>query len=79
MKLFEISNYYIATLFSRIHIWETKINIDDYIEYMYDGHFDMKPEDMDEDKFYDIVENAVYSNDREKDILNDIENAVSEN
>ena len=75
---YEIIQYYIATLFSRMHIWETKINIDDYIEDIYDGHFDMKPEDMDDDTFYDIVEDAVYSNDSERDIVNDIEKAVSE-
>ncbi len=50
----------------------------DYIEEMYDGHFDLKPEDMDDDEFYDIVENAVYSNDHESDIIEDIKKAVSE-
>ena len=69
---YEIIQYYIATLFSSMHIWETKISIDDYIEDMYDGHFNMKPEDMDDDTFYDIVEDAVYSNDSERDIVNDI-------
>lgn len=76
---YKVIQYYISSVFNRMHIWETKINIDDYIEDMYDSHFDMKPKDMDEDKFYDIVEDAVYSNDQEKDIVNDIENAVSEN
>ena len=69
---YEFIQDYLGDIFDRMHIWETKINIDDYIEDMYDGHFNMKPEDMDEDKFYDIVENAVYSNDRERDIVNDI-------
>lgn len=75
---YEFIQDYLGDIFDRMHIWETKINIDDYIEDMYDGHFDMKPEDMDDDTFYDIVEDAVYSNDRERDIVNDIEKAVSE-
>ena len=76
---YKVIQYYISSVFNRMHIWETKINIDDYIEDMYDSHLDMKPEDMDDDKFYDIVEDAVYSNERERDIANDIEKAVSEN
>lgn len=75
---YEIIQYYISSVFDRMHLWETYISIDDYIEDMYDGHFDLKPEDMDDDTFYDIVEDAVYSNDREKDIINDIEKALSE-
>ena len=70
---------YIGNIFDNMHIWETKINIDDYIKDMYDGHFDLKPEDMDSDKFYDIVEDAVYSNDYESDIVADIEKAVNKN
>ena len=66
---YEIIQYYISSLLDCEHLWERYINIDDYIEDMYDGHFDMKPEDMDDDTFYDIVEDAVYSNDREKDIV----------
>ncbi len=75
----EVIQDYIGDICNRMHLWETKINIDDYIEDMYDGHFDLKPEDMDSDKFYDIVEDAVYSNDRESDIVADIKKAVSEN
>lgn len=76
---FEFMRDYIKDIYNHTHIWEAKINLDDYIEDMYDGHFDLKPEDMDSDKFYDIVENAVNSNDREVDIVADIKKAVSEN
>lgn len=69
---------YLGDIFDRMHIWEIKIDIDDYIGDMYDGHFDLKPEDMDEDEFYDIVEDTVYTNDFESDIVNDIKKAVSE-
>ena len=69
---YEIIQHYLGDIFDRMHIWETKISIDDYIGDMYDGHFNMKPEDMDDDTFYDIVEDAVYSNDSERDIVNDI-------
>ena len=69
---------YLGDIFNNMHIWETKISIDDYIEDMYDGHFDLKPEDMEDDEFYDIVEDAVYSSDLESDIIDDIKKAVSE-
>lgn len=75
---YEFIQDYLGDIFDRMHIWETKIDIDDYIGDMYDGHFDLKPEDMDEDEFYDIVEDAVYTNDFESDIINDIKKAVSE-
>ena len=76
---FEFMRDYIRDIYNHTHIWETKLNLDDYIEDMYDGHFDLKPKDMDSDKFYDIVENAVNSNEREVDIVDDIKKAVSEN
>ena len=69
---------YIGDIFDHMDIWETRISLDDYISDIYDAHIDLKPEDMDDDDFYEIVEDAVYSNDREKDIVNDIEKAVSE-
>ena len=75
---YEIIQDYLGGIFDRMHIWEIKIDIDDYIGDMYDGHFDLKPEDMDDDKFYDIVEDAVYTNDFESDIVNDIKKAVAE-
>ena len=76
---YEFIEDYLGDIYNNLHIWETKINIDEYIEEIYDSHFDLKPEDMDSDEFYDIVENAVYSNDFESDIIADIEKAVSEN
>lgn len=76
---YEFIEDYLGDIYNNTHIWETKINIDEYIEEIYDGHFDLKPEDMDSDEFYDIVENAVNSNDFESDIVADIEKAVSEN
>lgn len=75
---YEFIQDYLGDIFDRMHIWEIKIDIDEYIGDMYDGHFDLKPEDMDEDEFYDIVEDAVYTNDFESDIVNDIKKAVSE-
>ena len=45
---------------------------------MYDTYFNLKPEDMDDDEFYDIVEDAVFSSDFESDIVNDIKKNVSE-
>ena len=69
---------YLSDIFDRMHIWEIKIDIDDYIGDMYDGHFDLKPEDIDDDEFFDIVEDAVYTNDFESDIVNDIKKAVAE-
>ena len=75
---YEFIQDYTTEMFIQPHIWETKIDIDDYIQDMYDGHFDLKPEDMDEDEFYDIVEDAVNYNDLESDIVNDIKKAVSE-
>lgn len=75
---YEFIQDYLGDIFDRMHIWEIKIDIDDYIGDMYDKHFDLKPEDMDEDEFYDIVENAVYTNDFESDIINDIKKAVTE-
>ena len=75
---YEFIQDYLGDIFDRMHIWEIKIDIDEYIGDMYDGHLDLKPEDMDEDEFYDIVEDAVYTNDFESDIVNDIKKAVSE-
>ena len=75
---YEFIQDYLSDIFDRMHIWEIKIDIDDYIGDMYDGHFDLKPADMDDDKFYDIVEDAVYTNDFESDIVNDIKKAVAE-
>lgn len=69
---------YLGDIFDRMHIWEIKIDIDDYIQDMYDEHFDLKPEDMDDDKFYDIVEDAVFSSDFESDIVECIKKDVSE-
>ena len=76
---YEFIEDYLGDIYNKMHIWETAINFDDYIEDMYNEHFDLKPEDMDDDEFYDIVENAVYSNDHESDIIEDIKKAVSEN
>lgn len=75
---YDIIQDYLGDIFDRRHIWETKIDIDDYISDIYDAHIDLKPEDMDEDDFYDIVEDAVYSSDFENDIVNSIKKAVSE-
>ena len=69
---------YLGDIFNHSEVWETRIDIDDYIGDMYDEHFDLKPADMDDDKFYDIVEDAVFSSDFESDIVNDIKKAVSE-
>ena len=76
---YEFIEDYLGDICDKMHIWEATINFDDYIEDMYNGHFDLKPEDMDDDEFYDIVENAVYSNDHESDIIEDIKKAVDEN
>lgn len=74
---YDIIQDYIGDIFNRMHIWETKINIDDYIQDMYDAHLDLKPEDMDEDDFYDIVEDAVDSYDLESEIVDWIKKSVS--
>ena len=69
---------YLGDIFNHSEVWETRISIDDYINDMYDNYFNLKPEDMDEDEFYDIVEDAVFSSDFESDIVNDIKKNVSE-
>lgn len=69
---------YIDDIFNHMDIWETRISLDDYISDMYDAHIDLKPEDMDDDDFYDIVEDAVDSNDLESDIVADIKKAIRE-
>ena len=74
---YEFIQDYLGDIFNRMDVWETNINLDDYIQDMYDAHLDLKPEDMDEDEFYDIVEDAVFSSDFESDILNDIKKVVS--
>ena len=76
---YEFIEDYLGDIYNKAHIWEQLINIDEYIEDMYDSHFDLKPEDMDSDEFYDIVENAVNSNDHESDMIEDIKKAVDEN
>ncbi len=73
---YEFIEDYLGDIYNKMHLWEQFINIDEYIEDMYDGHYDLKPEDMDSDEFYDIVENAAYSNDHESDIIEDIKKAV---
>lgn len=73
---YEFIENYLADIYNKMHLWEQFINIDEYIEDMYDDHFDLKPEDMDSDEFYDIVENAVNSNDHESDMIEDIKKAV---
>lgn len=75
---YEFIKDYLADIYNKMHLWEQFIDIDDYIEVVYDGHFDLKPEEMDDDEFYDIVENAVYLNDHESDIIEDIKKDVSE-
>ena len=75
---YEFIQDYLGDIFNRMNVWETRIDIDDYIGDMYDEHFDLKPADMDDDEFYDIVEDAVFSSDFESDIINDIKKAVSE-
>ena len=75
---YDIIQNYIGDIFNRMHIWKTNINLDDYIQDMYDLHLDLKPEDMDSDKFYDIVEDAVDSYDSENDIIDWIKKSVSE-
>lgn len=69
---------YMMGLFRDTNAWETRISIDDYISDMYDAHIDLKPEDMDDDDFYDIVEDAVDTYDLEKDIIEHIKKAISE-
>ena len=76
---YEFIEDYLGDIYNKTHIWEQLINIDEYIEDMYDSHFDLKPEDMGSDEFYDIVENAVNSNDHESDMIEDIKKAVSDN
>ena len=73
---YEFIEDYLADIYNKMHLWEQFINIDEYIEDMYDDHFDLKPEDMDSDEFYDIVENAVNSNDHESDMIEDIKKAI---
>ena len=68
---------YVGDIFDHMHLWEAKINLDDYIQDMFGLYLDLKPEDMDEDDFYDIVEDAVDTNDLESDIVEDIKRAVS--
>ena len=75
---YEFIQDYIGDIFNHSEVWETRIDIDDYIGDMYDTYFGLKPEDMDDDEFYDIVEDAVFSSDFESDIVNDIKKAVSE-
>ena len=75
---YEFIQDYLSDIFNHMHIWKTNINLDDYIQDMYDAHFDLKPEDMDEDDFYDIVEDAVDSYDLENDIVDWIKKSVSE-
>ena len=75
---YEFIQDYLGDIFNRMDVWETRIDIDDYINDMYDNYFDLKPEDMDDDEFYDIVEDAVFSSDFESDIVNDIKKNVSE-
>ena len=75
---YEFIQDYLSDIFNHMHIWKTNINLDDYIQDMYDAHFDLKPEDMDEDDFYDIVEDAVDSYDIENDIVDWIKKSVSE-
>lgn len=75
---YEFIHDYLGDIFNHMHLWEAKISIDDYIEDIYNGHFDLKPDDMDDDEFYDIVEDAVYSNDSESEIVDNIKKAVSE-
>ena len=75
---YEFIQDYIGDIFNHMGVWETRIDIDDYINDMYDNQFELKPEDMDDDEFYDIVEDAVFSSDFESDIINDIKKAVSE-
>ena len=74
---YDIIQDYTTEMFIQPHIWETKIDIDDYIQDMYDSHFDLKPENMNDDEFYDIVEDAVNYNDLEDDIVEDIKRTVS--
>lgn len=73
---YEFIEVYLPDIYNKMHLWEQFINIDEYIEDMYDDHFDLKPEDMDSDEFYDIVENAVNSNDHESDMIEDIKKTV---
>ena len=73
---YEFIEVYLPDIYNKMHLWEQFINIDEYIEDMYDDHFDLKPEDMDSDEFYDIVENAVNSNGHESDMIEDIKKAV---
>ena len=75
---YEFIQDYIGDIFNHSEVWETRIDIDDYIGDMYDTYFGLKPEDMDDDEFYDIVEDAVFSSDFESDIVNDIKKNVSE-
>ena len=75
---YEFIEDYLADIYDKMHLWEQFFDIDVYIEYVYDWHYDLKPEGMDDDEFYDIVENAVNSNDHESDMIEDIKKAVSE-
>ena len=75
---YEFIQDYIGDIFNHSEVWETRIDIDDYIGDMYDNYLGLKPEDMDDDEFYDIVEDAVFSSDFESDIVNDIKKNVSE-
>lgn len=69
---------YIGGIFRNEDVWDLKIDSSDYISDLYDEHLDLKPEDMDDDEFYDIVEDAALTSDFESDIVSEIKKAISE-
>ena len=75
---YEFIQDYLGDIFTCMDVWETKIDLDDYTNDIYEKHFNLKPEDMDDDEFYGIVENAAFISDLESDIVECIKKDVSD-
>lgn len=60
---------YLHDIYSCKESWEKDIDEDGYLEEMYEEFYNEKPNDMDDDEYYDLIEKAVKQYDFESDIV----------
>ena len=82
-KTFDNPYYYIEQYLSYVFdcedAWDTYIELDDFVDYTYHRFLYLKPNEMDDDDFYTIVNKAASKCNTEDDFENAIKETLSKN
>lgn len=82
-KTFDNPRYYIETYLSDVFeyedAWNTYIKLDEFVNYIYNRLLYLKPNDMEDDDFYTIVDKAASKYNTESEFENAIKETLSKN